>query len=52
MCIIQFTLFFVRMHLCNSTEICDETRNNDLKICYLGARFFSLFVVYIREIRG
>ena len=40
------------MHLCNSTEICDETRNNDLKICYLGARFFSLFVVYIREIRG
>ena len=42
--------------MCNSTEICDETRKCDLKIFFRARTyqtwFFSLIVVYIREIRG
>ena len=42
-------------YMCKSTEICDETLNVVLKIFLehtFGARFFSLLVVYIREIHG
>ena len=41
------------VYMCKSTEICDETLKVLLKIFFdhtFGAKFFSLFVVYIREI--
>ena len=41
--------------MCKFTEICDETLKVLLKFFLehtFGARFFSLFVVYIREIRS
>ena len=51
---IRFFIIY-RLYMCKSTEICDETLKVLLKIFFehtFGARFFSLFVVYIREIHG
>ena len=42
------------VYMCKFNEICDKTLNVVMKIFFehtFGARFFLLFVVYIREIR-